>query len=60
MSKKKQPIEIRFALLYDRDDESYKIFEEALGFFKMDKNYVGKMIFKQGLEEWYKKKIRSE
>jgi len=60
MSKKKQPIEIRFALIYDRDDESYKIFEEALEFFKMDKNYVGKMIFKQGLEEWYKKKIRSE
>jgi hypothetical protein len=35
----------------------YQNFLIILRFFKMDINYVGKMIFKQGLEEWYKRKL---
>ena len=60
MSKKKTSFEIRFTLLPKRDGEAFRIFEEALDFFKLDENMVGKMIFLQGLEEWYKKKFKSD
>ncbi len=60
MSKKKDPIEVRFTIRIDREKDIYEKFVEALNYFKINENMVGKMLFIQGIENWFEKEIKGK